>query len=59
MADSDKCCCGHARRNHVQYKGGTNEKGCKWVCTKNGCMQWKYCDLDLSEDEDPNTEGVA
>lgn len=43
-----KCCCGHARDRHVPYaNGGANARGCRLVCTADGCRAWMYCDLQM------------
>lgn len=40
------CCCGHAKKDHRQYVGGGhNTKGSRYVCTKDGCTMWAYCNL--------------
>jgi hypothetical protein len=53
----DKCACGHPRSQHKTYfGGGRNTRGSLYVCTKNGCDMWKYC--DLSDDEPEEGEDV-
>jgi hypothetical protein len=45
---SERCCCGHRREDHVEYaSGGTSAKGSRYVCTKDGCSLWAYCDLEV------------
>ena len=40
-----KCFCGHLDVAHRLYVNGVNSKGCRWVCSKDGCHRWSYCDL--------------
>lgn len=41
------CFCGHRKEEHTLYlDGGKNKKGSRFVCTKDGCNRWSYCDLN-------------
>ena len=41
-----KCFCGHYKKDHTKYiNNGENKKGSKYVCTKDNCHYWSYCDL--------------
>ena len=39
------CFCGHKKLEHTEYINGVNSKGSKYVCTKDNCHLWSYCDL--------------
>lgn len=41
-----KCICGHYEKDHGYYDNrGRNVNNCPWVCHKDGCNMWAYCDL--------------
>lgn len=41
-----KCFCGHKKSQHGKYvDGGRNAKGSRYVCQKDGCCRWSYCDI--------------
>jgi len=43
---TNKCSCGHNRADHTKYvHGGKNKWGSRYVCTKDNCSRWAYCDL--------------
>jgi hypothetical protein len=45
LTEKDWCCCGHHRKKHTIYAGGTNRKGSRYVCTADACTMWKDCNL--------------
>lgn len=46
MSKGKKCFCGHLLKDHGLYvKDGRSNKGSRFVCQKNGCNRWSYCDL--------------
>jgi len=48
---TDICCCGHNRSNHAKYtQGHRNQKGSRYVCTKDNCSRWFQCDLTDKND---------
>lgn len=48
--NNKKCFCGHLLKDHGLYVNeGTNAKGSRFVCQKDGCCRWSYCDLDIKK----------
>lgn len=48
----EKCICKHKRKDHGLYiENRANSYGSKFVCQKDGCNMWAYCNLKEVEHE--------
>ena len=48
---TNTCFCGHNRSDHAKYiNNGRNQKGSRYVCTKDNCSRWNQCDLTDKND---------